>query len=157
MLMTTLTTSVSLYLYIPKKRLEPTVLTIVLDLNLLGHPRQSDHLDYVPHSNLHPLSNHGSRGPRLSLPMSNPLSRPARIIGDASHHFRPYARRDPGYQSPFLGNPIHMDTFHPSPASQPIFERDSSHRVRELQPGTQLITPPFYQRELPVSSKTMTT
>ena len=104
-------------------------------------------LDSNPDVNRGPVDE-AHDGPRVSLPLGNYQSRPSRILGDASHHFRPFIQQDVEHHAPFARNPIHVDRLKPSPASQPIFERDGSYRIKELQPGTQLVTPPFYQRML---------
>ncbi|KAK8045604.1 meiotic helicase, partial [Apiospora rasikravindrae] len=85
--------------------------------------------------------------PRISLPNVNaPSSGRRRVLGDASHHFRPFAPRSDDYRPPFLSNPLQAQPNpSPSPSTRPIFERDVSHRVASLQPGTQLATPPFYR------------
>ncbi|KAK8018948.1 hypothetical protein PG991_008138 [Apiospora marii] len=80
--------------------------------------------------------------PRISLPNAHvSSSSQRRVLGDASHHFRPFVQRGDDYRPRFLSNPLQTQ---PSPSTQPIFERDGSHRVASLQPGTQLATPPFY-------------
>ncbi|KAI0400252.1 hypothetical protein F4802DRAFT_501621 [Xylaria palmicola] len=38
---------------------------------------------------------------RLSLPLYAGANRPSRVLGDASHHFRPFVPRDTDYRSPF--------------------------------------------------------
>ncbi|KAI1211201.1 P-loop containing nucleoside triphosphate hydrolase protein [Annulohypoxylon truncatum] len=103
------------------------------DRNLLGRPQRSSHLQD---------SGYSSR--RLSLSHANTPSQPRRVLGDASHHFGNFTIRDLDYQSPFSSDTIHSGSIKPSPASRPIFERDGSHRMRELQPGAQMATPPFY-------------
>ncbi|RYO98313.1 hypothetical protein DL766_006632 [Monosporascus sp. MC13-8B] len=115
------------------------------DLDDFGRPQQSNSLDYLPSSSSNPASRHDGREPRLSLSLSNPLSRPTRVLGDASHHFRPFAPRDPDYQPPLTTNPIHIDRLRPSLASQPIFGRDGSQNAKELQPSAQLATPPYHK------------
>ncbi|KAK8084255.1 ATP-dependent DNA helicase [Apiospora hydei] len=88
-----------------------------------------------------------AESPRISLPNVNvPSSGQRRVLGDASHHFRPFAHRSEDYTPPFISNPLHAQ---PSPSTRPIFGRDVSHRVASLQPGTQLATPPFYRAQLP--------
>ncbi|KAI0112603.1 P-loop containing nucleoside triphosphate hydrolase protein [Nemania sp. FL0031] len=42
---------------------------------------------------------------RLSLPLNPNINRQSRVLGDASHHFRPFLRRDPDYHSPFQSSP----------------------------------------------------
>ncbi|KAI2629930.1 P-loop containing nucleoside triphosphate hydrolase protein [Hypoxylon sp. NC1633] len=103
------------------------------DRNLLGRPHISSH---VPPSEY--------RDQRLSLPFASTPIQPRRVVGDASHHFRPFRPRDPDLLSPFSGGPMLMEAFEPSPASLPIFLRDGSRRMKELQPGAQTVTPPFY-------------
>ncbi|RYP90480.1 hypothetical protein DL770_003391 [Monosporascus sp. CRB-9-2] len=112
-----------------------------LPLDDFGRPQQSNSLDYVPSSSSNPDSRHDGHERRVSLSLSNPLSRPTRALGDASHHFRPFAPRDPEYRSPFTTNPVHIDRLRPSPASQPIFGRDGSQKAKELQPTSKKTTP----------------
>ncbi|RYP62479.1 hypothetical protein DL771_009723 [Monosporascus sp. 5C6A] len=112
-------------------------------LDDFGRPQQSNSLDCLPSSSSNPISRHDGREPRVSLSLSNPLSRPTRALRDASHHFRPFAPRDPDYQSPFTTNPIRIDRLRPSRASQPIFGRHGSPKAKELPPSTQLVTPSY--------------
>lgn len=44
---------------------------------------------------------------RLSLPLSASNNRPTRILGDASHHFRPFVPREHDRPSPFQNTPQH--------------------------------------------------
>ncbi|KAI0875769.1 hypothetical protein GGS24DRAFT_515020 [Hypoxylon argillaceum] len=44
---------------------------------------------------------------RLSLPLNTNADRPSRILGDASHHFRPFVSRDSDHRSPFQSTPHH--------------------------------------------------
>ncbi|KAI1848843.1 hypothetical protein JX266_005271 [Neoarthrinium moseri] len=84
---------------------------------------------------------------RVSLPRNHVASthHQPRVIGDASHHFRPFVPRSEVYQTPqFISNPININQLNPSPASRHIFDQDRSYRVSELQTGSQLVTPPFY-------------
>ncbi|CAJ2505682.1 Uu.00g130760.m01.CDS01 [Anthostomella pinea] len=104
------------------------------DRELLGQSKPSS--THLPGSD--------SRSQRLSLPLNSSSSRPQRVLGDASHHFRPFVPREADYRSPFPTNPINLDPLEPTPSTQPMFARDVSHRVKELQPGTQLFTPPYY-------------
>ncbi|KAK6840282.1 DNA helicase-like protein [Apiospora arundinis] len=84
-----------------------------------------------------------AEAPRISLLNSNVSSpSPRRIVGDASLHFRPFLQHGDDNRSQFLSNPLQTQ---PSPGTQPIFGRDGSHRVASLQPGAQLVTPPFYR------------
>ncbi|KAI0016788.1 hypothetical protein F4780DRAFT_797401 [Xylariomycetidae sp. FL0641] len=65
------------------------------DLNLLGRSRPS-----APFL--------GLNGPSQRLPLapSSSVTKPSRVLGDASHHFRPFVTREPGYQSPFQSHPV---------------------------------------------------
>ncbi|KAI1077275.1 hypothetical protein F5B20DRAFT_593082 [Whalleya microplaca] len=110
-----------------------------LDDFVLGRPQPETFASHLPHL---PSSDHSNQ--RLSIPLANNSSRRRRVIGDASQHFMPFMPRDPDYRSPFSMNPIHIDRLEPSPVSRPIFDRDGSRRVGELQPRSQLFTPPFY-------------
>ncbi|RYO98220.1 hypothetical protein DL764_007148 [Monosporascus ibericus] len=112
-------------------------------LDDFGRLQQSNSLDCLPSSSSNPPSRHDGHETRVSLSLSKNPSHPARALGDASHHFRPFAPRDPDYQSAFTTNPIHMDKLRPSPASQPIFGRYRSQKAKEFQLSTQLATPPY--------------
>lgn len=104
-----------------------------LDRNLLGrlqrpsYPRGSEYPDQ-----------------RLSLSLHNIPNQPQRVLGDASRHFGNFASRELDHQSPFSSDTTYTDSIRPSPASRPIFERDVTRRMRGLQPGAQMATPPFY-------------
>ncbi|KAI0142890.1 P-loop containing nucleoside triphosphate hydrolase protein [Xylariaceae sp. FL1272] len=50
------------------------------------------------------LSGGRDHNQRLSLPSTTSSSRSNRVLGDASHHFRPFESRDPNRISPFQGN-----------------------------------------------------
>ncbi|KAK8068678.1 P-loop containing nucleoside triphosphate hydrolase protein [Apiospora phragmitis] len=109
------------------------------DLQILGQPS-------APPPEYH-FGRPAAEPPRISLPNFNlSSSGQRRVLGDASHHFRPFVSRGDDYRPQFLGNPLQAQ---PSPNTQPIFERDGSHRVGSLQPGTQLATPPFYRAPPP--------
>ncbi|KAI1452246.1 P-loop containing nucleoside triphosphate hydrolase protein [Annulohypoxylon moriforme] len=103
------------------------------DRNLLGQPQTSSRFQ---------SSEYPDR--RLSLPLSNPSNQPRRVLGDASHHFGNFAARDSEYYSPLSSDTIHTESVEPSPASRSLFERDGAQRMRQLQPGAQMATPPFY-------------
>ncbi|KAK8131776.1 hypothetical protein PG984_008214 [Apiospora sp. TS-2023a] len=104
------------------------------DLRILGRPSAPPPEHYFGRPSAEP--------PRISFPNANVSSSgQRRVIGDASHHFRPFVARSDEYRPQFLSNPLQAQ---PSPSTQPIFRRDGSHRVSALQPGTQLATPPFY-------------
>lgn len=104
------------------------------DRTLLGRLHRPAHLHQSEH-----------RDQRISLPLTNTPNQARRVIGDASHHFRAFATRDPGHQSPFSSIAAHIEKIKPSPSSQSIFERGGgSGRIGELQPGVQMMTPPFY-------------
>ncbi|KAI2470237.1 P-loop containing nucleoside triphosphate hydrolase protein [Annulohypoxylon bovei var. microspora] len=103
------------------------------DRTLLGQPQTSSRLQ-------------GSEYPdrRLSLSLVNTPNQPRRVLGDASHHFGNFTARDTDYLSPFSSDRTHIGRIKPSPTTQHVFECDRSHRMRELQPGAQMVTPPFY-------------
>ncbi|KAI1100078.1 P-loop containing nucleoside triphosphate hydrolase protein [Jackrogersella minutella] len=103
------------------------------DRNLLGRPQRISHLQD---------SEYHDR--RLSLPLSNAPDQSRRVIGDASHHFRPFMTQELENRPSFLSHSSHIGKPETSPASQPISERDRSRRIRELHPGAQMVTPPFY-------------
>ncbi|OTB10418.1 hypothetical protein K445DRAFT_309488 [Daldinia sp. EC12] len=104
------------------------------DRTLLGRPHQPAHL-YDP----------GHHDQRLSLPLVNtPNQARRRVVGDASHHFRTLTTRAPNYESPLPSITANIEEIKPSPSFQSMFERDGSRRIGELQPGVQMVTPPFY-------------
>ncbi|KAI0133699.1 hypothetical protein BJ170DRAFT_729047 [Xylariales sp. AK1849] len=106
------------------------------DRQVLGRPPAS----HYSHSH-----NLAIASPRISLPnCSTSSTRRPYVLGDASHHFRPFLPRSEDYQPQFPSNPINVDQLTPSPATRPILDRVDSRRVSELQPGSQLVTPPFY-------------
>ncbi|KAI3321340.1 P-loop containing nucleoside triphosphate hydrolase protein [Xylariaceae sp. AK1471] len=74
------------------------------DQRVLGRSQAA----YHP-SSTRSFSNTSSLSQRLSLPLSASVNRPSRVLGDASHHFRPFVPRDPDYQSPFQSNPHRHD------------------------------------------------
>lgn len=113
----------------------PTDAFVSPDLQILGR-RPSD----PPPE--HHFGRPSAEPPRISFPNVNVSSSSnRRVIGDASHHFRPFVSHGDNYRPQFLSNPLQTQ---PSPSTQPIFGRDGSHRVASLQPSTQLATPPFY-------------
>ncbi|KAI1812420.1 P-loop containing nucleoside triphosphate hydrolase protein [Poronia punctata] len=73
------------------------------DRQVLGRPQ----IAYYP-SSVGSFSDAAVPGQRLSLPPSTSVSRPPRILGDASHHFRPFVPKDPERRSPFQSNPHHL-------------------------------------------------
>ena len=81
--------------------------------------------------------------PRISLPNTNvSFPSPRQVLGDASHHFRPFIPHSEDHRPQFISNPLQTQ---PSPETRSIFGRDGSRRVASLQPGAQLATPPFYR------------
>ncbi|KAI1092080.1 P-loop containing nucleoside triphosphate hydrolase protein [Rostrohypoxylon terebratum] len=100
------------------------------DRNLLGRPQNSEGSEYPDR--------------RLSLSLYNATNHPRRVLGDAGRHFGNVSSRESEYQSPFSSDTIHAKSIKPSPASRPNFERDRTQRMRGLQPGAQMATPPFY-------------
>jgi hypothetical protein len=67
-----------------------------------------------------------------------------RIIGDASHHFRPFIPRSvESRTSQFITNAIRLDQQSTSLASSTAFGRDGSRRLLETQRGSQVATPPL--------------
>ncbi|KAI0120824.1 P-loop containing nucleoside triphosphate hydrolase protein [Hypoxylon sp. NC0597] len=105
------------------------------DRNLLGRPQRSSHIDQGQ-----------------LLPLASTPNQSRRVVGDASHHFRSFIGRDLNYQSPLLSNITPIGRIEPSPASQHIFEQNGSRRIGQLQPGAQLVTPPFYAAPNPTPS-----
>ncbi|OTB09336.1 hypothetical protein M426DRAFT_256446, partial [Hypoxylon sp. CI-4A] len=88
---------------------------------------------------------------RLSLPHTGTPYQPRRVVGDASHHFRPSTTQEQDYNA-FSAIPTHLGRIEPSPASQPVFSSRRPHRIRELQPVAQTLTPPLYTAPDPVST-----
>ncbi|KAI1387190.1 P-loop containing nucleoside triphosphate hydrolase protein [Hypoxylon trugodes] len=113
----------------------------IFDRNLLGHSQRFFH---PPNSE--------RREPRLSLPNTNTPNQSRRGVGDASHHFRPIPMRDFSHRSPFSNDLALIGGIEPSPASQSILNRDGSRRIGELQPGAQVVTPPFYSASSQIPS-----
>ncbi|OTA94187.1 hypothetical protein M434DRAFT_384303 [Hypoxylon sp. CO27-5] len=111
------------------------------DRNLLGRPQRSSYTRDLESYDQDPL-----------LPLASTPNQPRRVVGDASHHFRSLISRDLNYQSPLLSSTTPVGRVEPSPASQHIFERNGSRRVGQLQPGAQLVTPPFYTAPNPTST-----
>ncbi|KAI1436469.1 hypothetical protein GGR50DRAFT_223618 [Xylaria sp. CBS 124048] len=88
------------------------------DRSLLGRPQPAYHSpgnDSFPHSN--------GLGQHLSQPMSGYANRPNRVLGDASHHFRPFVRRGPEHRSQF------EDTSHQQPERQILNHAPPIHGV----------------------------
>ncbi|KAI1178331.1 P-loop containing nucleoside triphosphate hydrolase protein [Nemania sp. FL0916] len=70
----------------------------------------SGHLQPVYHPlNTRGFSSGSNNNQRLSLPLTSNASRPCRVLGDASHHFRPFVSRDPDYRSPFQTDSLNYD------------------------------------------------
>ncbi|KAI1799034.1 P-loop containing nucleoside triphosphate hydrolase protein [Daldinia bambusicola] len=105
------------------------------DRTLLGRSHRSTHLQDLGHHDQH-----------LSLPLTNtPNQARRRVVGDASHHFRTLTTRDSDYESPFLSIPTNVEKLEPSPNLQSMFKHGRGlKRIGELQPGAQMVTPPFY-------------
>ncbi|KAI1637904.1 hypothetical protein F4809DRAFT_602256 [Biscogniauxia mediterranea] len=106
------------------------------DRDLLGRPQLSS--SYTPNLDEH------SSSQRLSLPLGAGSNRPQRVLEDASQHFRPFVPRDPDYRSPFSSHSISHDSLEPSPVSEQFLSSNSSRRVSELQPRTQLAATSLY-------------
>lgn len=139
-----------------EEQLVATLLISFIDLHVLGRTRRPSQLHHRSdtHLDANHVPIHEGHSSRMTLPLGNPLSRPSRVLGDASHHFRPYIQRDLEYRPPFARNPIHVDRLLPTPANKPICDsdRDGSHRAKELQSSSQLVTPSFYQRRFTVGT-----
>ncbi|KAI2618543.1 P-loop containing nucleoside triphosphate hydrolase protein [Hypomontagnella submonticulosa] len=103
------------------------------DRRLLGRPQRPSHF-------------HGSEyhDHRLSIPLATTPVHPRRVVGDASHHFRPSVVQETHQPPPFPSLSSYLGAVEPSPASRLIFERDRASRIGELQSGAQTRTPPFY-------------
>ncbi|KAI0188754.1 hypothetical protein EV127DRAFT_471002 [Xylaria flabelliformis] len=130
------------------------------DRIVLGHPQPV----YQP-SSLESFSSNSNTSQRVSLPLIATTNRSSRILGDASHHFRPFLPRDSHHPSTFqsiphrrsdenpeLGrlSPIHSIQ-HP-PNSPQIFPYQLSARnnnPRQLEPPQ---LPPSAKRTPPVNS-----
>ncbi|KAI0469109.1 P-loop containing nucleoside triphosphate hydrolase protein [Xylaria cf. heliscus] len=117
----------------------------------LGHPQPA----YQP-SNLGGFPSNSSTSQRVSLPLNAGANRPSRVLGDASHHFRPFIPRDPHRPSPFQSIPRHhgdeyLELERPSPIrgiqhspdSPPIFPHQLSARNSTLTRLEPLQLPPF--------------
>ncbi|KAI0382286.1 P-loop containing nucleoside triphosphate hydrolase protein [Hypomontagnella monticulosa] len=113
------------------------------DRHLLGRPQRPSH-------------SHGleSYDHRLSLPLVNTPTHPRRVVGDANHHFRSSTARENDQLTPFPDLSSYLGAAEPSRASRSIIDRDRARRIGELQPGAQMMTPPFYAAPNPTSSLT---
>ncbi|KAI0451312.1 hypothetical protein F5B21DRAFT_528092 [Xylaria acuta] len=80
------------------------------DRIVLGHSQPT----YQP-SGIGGFSSNSSTSRRVSLPLNASASRPSRVLGDASHHFRPFVPRDPHHPSPFQSIPHHRGDEYPEP------------------------------------------
>ncbi|KAI0390225.1 hypothetical protein F5Y17DRAFT_472096 [Xylariaceae sp. FL0594] len=69
------------------------------DRQVLGRAGVIDSLSSFQNS-----SQPSSIGLRISLPPSTTTNKPSRVLGDASHHFRPFISRDSEHRSPFQSN-----------------------------------------------------
>ncbi|KAI1118185.1 hypothetical protein F5Y14DRAFT_255347 [Nemania sp. NC0429] len=76
------------------------------DRTILGHPQPVYHPQGIRGFS---SGSSGSTAHRLSLPLNANATRPSRVLGDASHHFRPFISREPEYKSPFQSTPHHHD------------------------------------------------
>ncbi|KAI0444217.1 hypothetical protein F4803DRAFT_274918 [Xylaria telfairii] len=88
-------------------------------------------------SSIGAFSSNSNTSQRVSLPLNASASRPSRVLGDASHHFRPFVPRDPHRRSPFQSIPNHngdeyLDSDRPSPIHG-IQHPPSSPRIFPLQ------------------------
>ncbi|KAJ2989041.1 hypothetical protein NUW58_g3671 [Xylaria curta] len=105
---------------------------------------------YQP-SSIEDLPHNISTNQRISLPVHTGANKPSRVLGDASHHFRPFVTRDPDYRSPFQSNPHHhsdgyLELDRPSSVHGIQLPPDSPPKIPiigELQRGTQLFTTPY--------------
>ncbi|KAI1473119.1 P-loop containing nucleoside triphosphate hydrolase protein [Daldinia caldariorum] len=105
------------------------------DRTLLGQLHRPTHL--------HDL---GHRDQRLSLPLTNtPNQARRRVVGDASHHFTTLTARDSDHESPFSSITSNVEKTEPKPNLQSMFGHGGGlRRIGELQPGAQMVTPPFH-------------
>ncbi|KAI0477613.1 hypothetical protein GGR56DRAFT_665524 [Xylariaceae sp. FL0804] len=102
------------------------------DRRLLGQPGSS-----TSGTSLNAPSN------RLSLPLSSASNRTQRVLGDASHHFRPFIPRNPDYRSQFAHNPLQLGgPEYAVSSTQPSSDGGSSHTLGEVRPSTQLTMAP---------------
>ncbi|KAI1772219.1 P-loop containing nucleoside triphosphate hydrolase protein [Hypoxylon cercidicola] len=108
------------------------------DRGVLGQPQRRS---LIPSSEYHDQ--------RLSLLPFNTPNQQRRVIGDASHHFRQLVPRDPDFPPPSSDATTHVRRIEPSLASQSVFGREGPRRIRELHPGIQTVTPPFYNASNP--------
>ncbi|KAI8635519.1 P-loop containing nucleoside triphosphate hydrolase protein [Xylariaceae sp. FL1651] len=87
-----------------------------LDDFVLGRSQPTQHTPSIKS-----LSSASDRSQRLSLPLNASASRPSRVLGDASHHFKPFVPRDPSHRSSFQSDLYHHDIAQerdPSPTTQ---------------------------------------
>ncbi|KAI1263136.1 P-loop containing nucleoside triphosphate hydrolase protein [Xylariaceae sp. FL1019] len=91
------------------------------DRQLLGQPV----LTFAAPSN-ESLSRGRDHNQRLSLPSNTSNGRSSRVLGDASHHFRPFEFRDPNRISPFQESQYQRREPHDSSRSSSI-QRPLSH------------------------------
>ncbi|KAK9780067.1 hypothetical protein SCAR479_03191 [Seiridium cardinale] len=126
--------------------------------NSVSHDQtENDHLDEFDRQLLGGRSNFSyglhpvATTPRVSLPTSSVSSnRQPHVLGDASHHFRPFMPRSEVQRpSQFIDNPISLTQINSSasPATRSFVDRGGSHRISELQRGSQLATSPLYTTE----------
>ncbi|KAI0548682.1 hypothetical protein F4679DRAFT_596638 [Xylaria curta] len=76
------------------------------DRIILGHPQPA----YQPSSRS--FSGNSNTGQRVSLPLNASANRSRRVLGDASHHFRPFIHSDNHYPSTFQSIPHHHGDEH---------------------------------------------
>ncbi|KAI1757919.1 hypothetical protein F4782DRAFT_544295 [Xylaria castorea] len=106
------------------------------DRAVLAHPQPA----YQP-CGIGDFSSNSSTSQRVSLPLNASANRSSRVLGDASHHFRPFVPRDPHHLSTFQSIPHHrgdgnLEFDRPSPIhgiqnppnSPPIFPHQLSAR-----------------------------
>ncbi|KAH9907224.1 P-loop containing nucleoside triphosphate hydrolase protein [Xylariomycetidae sp. FL2044] len=105
----------------------------------VNHDEDSQHLDEFDrgllghrHSTQHP-SNIDNHRQRVSLPLNRSTEIQRRVLGDASHHFRPFSPQSPPFQSLFQRNPLRIGNPFLGSASQPDYGENGSSQLRELE------------------------
>ncbi|KAI1741454.1 hypothetical protein F4680DRAFT_464497 [Xylaria scruposa] len=78
------------------------------DRIVLGHPQPA----YQP-SSLVGFSSNSNTSQRVSLPLNASTNRSSRVLGDASHYFRPFVHRDSHHPSTFQSIPHRRGDEHP--------------------------------------------
>ncbi|KAI0203646.1 hypothetical protein F4808DRAFT_467041 [Astrocystis sublimbata] len=129
------------------------------DRTTLGHPQPA----YQP-SGIGTIPSGSITSHRVSLPLNTSSARPSRILGDASHHFRPFVHRNP-LHSPFQSIPQRNDNndlevarlssvygTHGPPTLSRAFPHQSSPQQNPLTPIVPSQAHPFHQ---PPSSRSI--